>query len=248
MFYKVFLETEMSFESSSQRYGLPDTVGWEKLLDPQTKSRENTDVAYAQWQVDRTLRLAVEGRSPDPVEDNNRIAASFRRVMDAYLCHVELDSLATCGYKNNIIEAGNGPPKIGADKMKWKTYCDGPYRKYQACVESGEKQSTLVQAITANKRCAKDRERMQLCVERNLDHPALRPNSVLTDQSHLPCHPEHRGLMRCGLNNLWNDYMRAINGVGEDEDFLSFRVNADSTTRSHLESFAKEKGMSLTPP
>jgi hypothetical protein len=197
-----------------------------------------TDLQFGQWRFDRQQRISIEGRSPDPEEDYKRISASFGKVMDAYLCHLELDDLMACGQKHNII-GKQELPNLQKNKNPWLYHCDTPVTRYTSCMESSEKQATLVQAIVGHRECLKPRERMQLCVENNIDHPGMRPIGISKSQTQIPCHAEHRGLMRCGLNHLWHDYFRAINGIGESEDFLMFRTETDNGTRSSFENFAK---------
>ena len=219
---------------------MSDTLQAVKILTfaPGVNS-DSFEPKYAKWKVVRNERISVEGATPDATEDHKRIRSCFLKVMDAYLCHVELDELAGCAVTKKLIGAGDSPNSLKPRELDF--HCAKPFSRYKSCLESEEKRATLTQAAATHSACVRQRANFQVCIERALDDPEMKPNFLLQGTEHLPCDPEHRFLLRCGLNHLWNDYFRTINGVGDAEDFLSFRVDGDDGLRSLLDKGKKGK-------
>ena len=209
-----------------------------KELLSSTNESQLDEHRFASWRRERNVRISEEGSSTDREEDQNRIKASFRRLMDAYMCHVELDALGACALEKKVVV------KHGEQVRKQKDleyHCGKQLDRYGTCIESEEKVVTLNHAVASHKLCLSQREKFQMCIENSLDDPKLKPNELLQDHAHLPCDAEHRKLMRCGLNHLWHEYFRTINNVTDKEDFLEYRVDTSRDgLRGKLEKIAEK--------
>ena len=180
--------------------------------------------AFAVWkrqQAELITRRGEDPRNPDAEEAHNK--NMLRHCLNAYICHMELDAYAGCLKKNGLWGARGDEYEVPTKAPMHQVKCPMPLEKYTKCIGSEENHRTLIGNGILNANCRPFHKTFFACIEVNKDKTI--------EDTERECTPAYRRLVRCGLNHLWEEYYRAVNNVGDQEDFQSFELHGDSKKR-----------------
>lgn len=180
--------------------------------------------AFAEWkrqQAELVTRRGEDVRNPEAEEAHNK--RMMRHCLNAYICHMELDAYAGCLKKHGLWGAKSDEYEVPTKAPMHQVKCPMPLEKYTQCMGNEDNHSTLTANAIMNANCRAYHKNFYSCIDVN------RNKSI--EETERECAPAYRRLLRCGLNHLWEEYYRAVNNIGDQEDFQSFEIHGDPKKR-----------------
>jgi hypothetical protein len=176
---------------------------------------------FTRWQFAQAKLLRAKGESEDLVKEKSYIEHMMKNVLRAYVCHREVDDYADCLVKKKIVEESE-LHRASVNMQMAETYCKREVTRYQGCMGKKQHYDTIVEAATGHANCDDLRVDLQVCLERHDE----------TDAQEKSCMRQYYGLMRCGLNCMFDDYWRKVSSFGTLEEMHLFEVEQDYTKQA----------------
>ncbi|EAN99398.1 hypothetical protein C3747_44g107 [Trypanosoma cruzi] len=198
---------------------------WRPLGTPSKQSQISMDL-FDKWRSEQNMSIADRGSDADPAKEEEHNSFMMRQNLNAYICYKQLDEYTSCLAKHHIIEHTDRGHEINTKNNINERKCRGTHKSYVACMGSQKNQETLLHSAVLHNNCREFHAELMCCYDKNRE--------LETETSEPLCIPFYRGLLRCGLNHLWNDYWRALTRFGEAEEFHLYELSRDDNKKQEF--------------
>jgi hypothetical protein len=157
----------------------------------------------------------------------------IKTVMRGFICHREVDEYSDCLVRRKLVDEAD-LSRAGAHlNMKLaEQFCKDEIATYRTCMESKMHYETIVEAAIGHTCCEDLKIDMMICLENHEDRQ--------DQEKH--CMRSYYGLMRCGLNNMFDDYWRKVSGFGTAEEMHLFEVEQDHFKKQSIRKMKEKYG------
>ncbi|KAG5510129.1 hypothetical protein JKF63_07025 [Porcisia hertigi] len=212
---------------------------WGRMHAPAKQSQFSIDM-FEEWKAKQNEDIAQRGVDRDPAVEEEHNRYMLRQNLNAYVCYKELDKYTTCLEDKKLIRrrgdddssamgAGTGTSSIASSfEINTKNnvnekLCRATHNAYVSCMSSKTNQELVLQSATLEPHCSERRTSLFHC---------LHENQASEAQTNTPqCTDTYRGLLRCGLNHLWNRYWREITKFSDTDEFHLYELSRDDNKK-----------------
>ncbi|KAK7193962.1 hypothetical protein NESM_000308000 [Novymonas esmeraldas] len=203
---------------------------WGRLNTPAKQSQFSLD-RFEEWKAQQNDAIAQRGVDSDPAVEEEHNRHMLRQNLNAYVCYKELDRYTACLEEKKLIHhRGDAGVSSVAASFEINTHnkvnekmCRSTHTAYVACMSSQASQEAVLQSATLEPHCSGIRTALFDC---------MRDNHAVEAQTNTPqCADTYRGLLRCGLNHLWNHYWREVNRFSDTDEYHLYELSRDDGKR-----------------
>ena len=170
-------------------------------------------LSFKEWKEEQAKALTNRGASPSDNEEENYIQTMLRHVMRAYTCHVEVDAYTRCLIEKKVVSAEHTLAESTVNMHMAEAKCPREVDKYERCLQDEERVEAVFATAIEQPRCYHQRMETLTCLERHKSS---------ADEQDAFCRSGYRGLLRCGLNHMYDEYWKKISGFGQEEEVHLF--------------------------
>uniref|UniRef100_A0A7S1M0R8 Uncharacterized protein n=1 Tax=Neobodo designis TaxID=312471 RepID=A0A7S1M0R8_NEODS len=211
-------------EKPDKDTGLTLNMGNDKTSMMSNSSISRTYEAYnskdfQKWQFKQAKILRERGKAEDMDREKSYIESMIRTVMRGYICHREVDEYSDCLVRRKLVDSSDlaraGP---ALNTRLAEQFCKSEVATYRQCMESKLNYETIVEAAIGHTCCDDLKVDMVICLEKHSEDRKAQETHCMRD---------YYSLMRCGLNNMFDEYWRKVSGFGTADEMHLYEVEQD---------------------
>ena len=174
---------------------------------------------FNKWQLKQSKNQRERGKAEDIEREKGYIEMMIKTVMRGYICHREVDEYSDCLIRRKLVDAHDlARAGTSLNTRLAEQFCKTEVATYRQCMESKLNYETIVESAIGHTCCEDLKVDMVICLENNSDDRKMQETN---------CMRNYYALMRCGLNNMFDEYWRKVSGFGTAEEMHLFEVEQD---------------------
>jgi hypothetical protein len=218
--------------------GMSLNMGGDRMPSISNTSITNTYEKYNtkdfnKWQLGQAKQLRARGEAQDLDREKGYIEMMIKTIMRGYICHRQVDDYSDCLVRRKLVDQAD-LARAGAhlNMRLAEQFCKDEVAVYRQCMETKLHYETVVEAAIGHSCCEDLKVDMTICLEQHEDRQ---------DQER-HCLRGYYGLMRCGLNNMFDEYWRKVSGFGTAEEMHLFEVEQDHFKKASVRKMKERYG------
>lgn len=204
---------------------------WKTISEHAGKPSHFSHELFQRWKEEQSDEVGQRGVAADPKDEEEHNRLMLRQNLNAYVCYKALDAYTTCLKDNKLISyhqghggsLGSGTFEVRTDSNVNEKLCHRTLKAYKTCMTSKTSQETVMENAALHPQCHTQRFDLYTCMEEN--------KQIESRTQEPQCTGRYRGLLRCGLNHLWDDYWRALTKIGDIEEYHLYEMSRDDVKR-----------------